>query len=702
MLEFENKEVVNEFLEETLSGFDTVSNTLIQLESEPENLELIDTIFRPIHSLKGNSAYFGLMKVTKMAHNLENLLDSARKEKLIINSQVISVLLSSIDYLKLMIKRVENDEDEIDDEVIYSFQLTEIDKILQELEKPFQISQQNKIKILELIDQIKMESNESNQTKISELLTFFTCEKKTGKDEHNDSNVSILHELFTKPFIDGYASEEEIARMNELINNLSSQCKNRKATELFNKLQDAFETFAFSGIGIDEVAQEILKETLDDLSKNIIIDENIKQEKMSGSDSIMQKTQNKQKKSKKPEKKKIESTIRIKEKSLDDFLNYVAELLNVEELFKFISTQIAKYDLDLSSSFKYNLDDFSRISAKLRNSIMNIREVDASTLLQKVPRLVRDISNKSDKEINVVITGEDIKIDKSYIELLDNPLVHMVRNAADHGIESMAERSKAGKEEKGNIYVSIFEEDKDFILEVKDDGKGLNLLALNAKAIEMGLIKKGEEMSQDEIIKFLFQSGISTAQKVTDVSGRGVGMDVVKTAIESANGKITVQTKEGEGSVFSIILPKNVSTKINEVYLVESFSNEVYALPLKIIEEAFTADFDKVFSIIEKGNVLKRRENLLSVLVLDDILGVSNKSLNAYFDNDNKVSFVYINLPYKSLALCVKTIVGVQTIVVKDIIGLQMNKNIFDGGATMGDGKIALQIKQEYLQNYIN
>jgi len=707
MLEFDNKEVVNEFLVETLSGFDTVENTLVQLESNPENLDLINIIFRPIHSLKGNSAYFGLFKVKTLTHNLEDLLDATRKGKIKITSEIISLLLSSIDYLKEMITRVENDEDEVIDENNYEIKLKNINIILEEHEKPFVLSITEKTQILKILNEIKTESSEYIQNKIDNVLSTFQAvkkdikEKNTGKD---NKNIEKLTEILTTPFAEFEANDNEITEIQDLINNLQIKNNDGQVIEFYDKLKDNFETLAYNGIGIDDVGQEIIFESLTEL---IDVAEFINDDTESKPTTQEQKTEistinslENSKVGKKTVEQKIEPTIRIKEKSLDDFLNNVAELLSIEELFSYISFEINKYDLNLSSTFKHHLDDFSRISGNLRKGIMDIRKVEASTLLQKVPRLVRDIASKANKKINVKILGDKIKIDKSYIELLDSPIVHMVRNAADHGIELTEDRKKTGKDETGNITVSIVETEKNIFLHIEDDGKGLDQELLKLKAIEKGFIKQNQELQESDIIKLLFQSGISTAKEITDVSGRGVGMDVVKTAIESANGKIYVETKSGSGSKFSIELPKNVSTKINEVYLVKSFSDEIYALPLKLVEEAFTVSREELFSVTNQGKVLIRRDNILSVLVIDEIFNENINILDESYSKDINLPFVYVNFPKKPMALLIKDVVGVQTIVVKDIDSLKLNTNIFEGGATLANGKIALLIRQEWLENY--
>ncbi|MBN2280050.1 MAG: chemotaxis protein CheA [Candidatus Marinimicrobia bacterium] len=695
MIEYENREVVNEFLEETLSGFDIVVNALLELEKEPGSVDIINTIFRPIHSLKGNSAYFGLMKVKKLTHHVENLLDNARKGKLQITEDIINLLLASMDYLREMIQRVEQDEDEVDDEDKYIRFIKEIERIIVDEEQPYAISESEKNKLLVFLKSMSETESEFNQT-ARDLMNIFIKENP-GKSSINAELTEIepLLELLTKPFQEYEADTEESNAIKEKMDSLMMYCTNENTQGIYNELMETFE--AFLGIGLDEVGQEILKDKVLELKKII---GNGKKGPERAADSKSDVTEPKLEKTKLPSSEL--STIRINENSLDEFLNYVAELLSVEELFGYMSRDLANYDLTLSSNFKRNLEDFSRISTNLRNGIMEVRKVKAANLLQKGQRIVRDIAKNSDKKINVVIEGEDLKIDKSYVELLDSPLVHMVRNAADHGIEPTDERIKAGKNAEGTINIRLCEDDKNLVLEIIDDGAGLDLERIRLKAIEKGIISEKQPLEEKDIIELLFKSGVSTAKEITDVSGRGVGMDVVKTAIESANGKISVKSVKTKGAVFSVILPRNVSTQINDVYLVKSFSDEIYALPLKMIEEAFTIDFNDIFSIKDKGNVVSRRGKLLSVFVLDEILEIKkNMPLKNYYHSQGRVPFVYVNYPENPIALCIKEVVGVQTIVIKGIENVEVKGNLFDGAATLGDGKIALKINMDWMMENV-
>ncbi len=692
-----NKDVVLEFLEETLSGFDTIENTMIELEDHPNDMSLIDTIFRPVHSLKGNSAFFGLLKVKKLTHRMENLLDSARKEKLMISSEIISLLLECIDYLREIINRVEEGGEEVIDEKRYNEFLDQLNKIIKEQEKTFPLLQTEKAEIIAFLDNLKNE--EQYTEKVHTLLSIF--EKNQEDSSKTIPEIEILENYFANPFDDGEASEDIIDDISNQLTKVSQYVSDNNSKKKYDDLLDTYKTFADSGVGIDEIAQEILADKLASFKSTI----SIKEEKPKKDDASKLEKQVIKKEKAQPDKKKKQSksnTIRINEQSLDQFLNYVGELLSIEELFGYISQELVKYDINLTSTFKHNLDNFSRISSKLRNSIMEVRKVKSDSLLGKSKRIVRDIAKKSKKEINIEIRGKELKIDKSYIELLDSPLVHMIRNAADHGIESPREREQSGKEKTGTIIIGLKEDEKNLILQIIDDGRGLDLKKLRQKAMEKGLIDKTQDLTENDIINLLFQSGVSTAQKVTDVSGRGVGMDVVRKAIDDAGGNIKVKTEPGKGSTFSVILPKNVSTKISDVYLVEAFSGDYYALPLKLVEEAFTIDQTDIFSVKNKGNVIKRRGNILSVFVLDEVLrGNKDGSIGQYFEDRKNIPFVYVNIPGKPIAICLKDVIGVQTIVVKDIESIKFDNKIFDGGSTQADGKIALILNQDWLEDYI-
>ncbi|MBF0303238.1 MAG: chemotaxis protein CheW, partial [Desulfamplus sp.] len=393
-----------------------------------------------------------------------------------------------------------------------------------------------------------------------------------------------------------------------------------------------------------------------------------------------------------------DKTMRVSEKSIDSFLEYVGELVVVEEMFNYLQKKFASLSLDqnIAKNFKRVIETFSTLSDSLRNSILEIRSVPAQALLQKAPRIIRTVADDAGKVVDVTIEGENIRIDKSYVELLDAPLTHIVRNAVDHGIEPPSERISAGKSEKGSVKITVQENRENIELIVSEDGRGLNLPAIAAKAAEMGLIARGQKLDENKIIDMLFMSGVSTAKEVTDVSGRGVGMDVVKKNIDSAGGFINVETREGHGTTFKITLPKSVSTQIVDGFLVKS-GNETYVLPMEIIGESFVPDKKDISTVSGgKGEMVLRRGVLMSVVHLSKVLGMDNCA-----DISEPIDKVMITIEMgeKNYALCVDDILGVQKVVVKHVEALPVERDCFEGAAMMGDGSVAMIISVDGLKN---
>ena len=314
--------------------------------------------------------------------------------------------------------------------------------------------------------------------------------------------------------------------------------------------------------------------------------------------------------------------MRIPEQSIDTFLHYVGELVVVGDMYRHLqSTVLANPALqELARQFRRANETFGGLSNQLQRSIMGIRKVPLKPLTQKIPRMVRDLSQAIGKEINLEIIGEDLEVDKSLIDLLDAPLTHMIRNAIDHGIEKPDIRDEMGKDPVGTLRVS-FEENSGFIvLAIRDDGAGLNLEAIQKKALELNLIKEGAKLEEQDIVNMIFSSGVSTAEKVTDISGRGVGMDVVRRAIEQAGGNIGVSTEAGFGSTFSISLPKGVTTQIVGGYLV-SCGEHTYVLPMDRVRETFRAKESDLKTVSGSGRCVVRREQVIPVAELNERLG---------------------------------------------------------------------------------
>lgn len=596
-------EVLAGFIDETVENLQAAEQMFIHLEANPDDIETVNSIFRPIHSLKGTSGFFGLIKTKELAHSMENLLDAVRKGEKKATKEIINALLPAIDQLNLIFENVRSGKQEIAD----SSQLGKYEKIHQHVE---QILSNKEIPI-----------------------TVVTTE------------------------------QEEIQQQ-------------------------------------EETSAETLKEQ----------DKEPKEKRVGDRRQVEDRRKEERRTSQHHE---VEKTMRVSERSIDSFLEYVGELVVVEEMFNYLQKKLASLSLDqnISKNFKRVIETFSTLSESLRNSILEIRSVPAQALLQKAPRIIRTVADDAGKLVDVIIEGDNIRIDKSYVELLDAPLTHMVRNAVDHGIEPPSERAAAGKPEKGTIKISIQDNRENIDLVVSEDGRGLNLSAIYEKAVNMGLVAHGQRLDENRIIDMLFMSGVSTAEQVTDISGRGVGMDVVKRNIDSAGGVISVETKQGQGTTFKITLPKSVSTQIVDGFLVKS-GNETYVLPMEIIGESFVPEKKDVSTVSGgKGEMVLRRGVLMSVVHLSKILGMDNieakrsdesnqNNVDGKFNRINTLDKVMITVEMdeKNYALCVDDILGVQKVVVKHVEALPVDTDCFEGAAMMGDGTVAMIISVDGLK----
>lgn len=387
-------------------------------------------------------------------------------------------------------------------------------------------------------------------------------------------------------------------------------------------------------------------------------------------------------------------TMRVSEASIDTFLHYVGELVVVGGLFDHLGRRLAALPgaAPLARDFRRAGDTFSGLSNQLQRSIMAIRRVPLRPLLQKVPRLVRDVAQARGKEIAVELRGEEIEVDKALIELLDAPLAHLVRNAADHGIEDPARRRAAGKPATGTISIAVVEGERDLTLTIADDGAGLDLAAIRRKGEQNGLIQPGQPLGEQDLIGLIFASGVSTAAAVTDISGRGVGLDVVKRAVEDAGGAIQVATEPGKGTRFQVRLPKGVSTQIITGYLVRAHGH-AFVLPLDRVRETFKVVLADLSAIAGGGRVVRRGEQVLPLLSLPRVFGSPGEVVP-----EAGGPVVVAMVRRRAMALAVDAVLGVQKVVLRPLQGLPEAGLLFTAGALLGDGTVALVLDLDRLQ----
>ncbi len=384
-------------------------------------------------------------------------------------------------------------------------------------------------------------------------------------------------------------------------------------------------------------------------------------------------------------------TMRVPEDRIDTFLSFVGELIGIGEMLNNLRDRLGKVakDQSMMTELRRVTEGFVTLSSKLEHAIMSIRKVPAKGVFQKVPRLVRDIAVARGKDIKVEISGEDVEVDKSLVELLDAPLTHMVRNAADHGIETPEVRKAAGKPSQGKILVDCEEKDRHIVLTIQDDGAGLNYKALQKKGESLGLFPPGQQASREQLTQLIFLPGVSTAEVVSDVSGRGVGMDVVKRSIESAGGSIEVLSEDGKGTKFCMNLVKSVTTEIRRGFIV-SFAGEYFIFPLERVLDCLFVPDEKITTLVGAGRCIHHYGEAVPLVTLGDVLEKKKRG-----KKDAGELVVTIERNKDRLAVGVDEVVGVNQFVLKSIENAVCDVPLFAGGALMGDGRVALVLDIE-------
>ena len=677
-----------EFIDESLDMLSGLETLFVQLEAAPDDLETVQAIFRPIHSIKGNSAFFGFVKVKQLAHEMETVLDLVRKQSLSITKTMIDVLLAGADYLRMMLERGRAEEEEVSDEA--DFQAM-VGRVKQVGATRMSASELGSLLVtrMEVLQGELMQENPAWAARVGQVikevqdLGFLNPpEEKAAQSVEGKGPEPLqwLRALLAQP-IEGKLPDEDAKKVGEVLQSLLELPADAATHAALEEALDNYTTF-IDTVGFDSLLQEILQENLKKVSfsseKNE--EESPKEEHKDAEKTVAAKT---------PVKSADEpaKTMRVSEQHVDAFLEYVGELLVVRDMFCHIELRLGD-DCEVHNvrrELRRINETFAALSDELQSGIMSIRLVPLKNLFQRVPRLVRDVASKSGKDIRVEIVGDTIEVDKSLIDLLDAPLTHLTRNAADHGIESSELREQCGKPAQGWVRVAAEERDAVIVLAVEDDGGGLDYDGLRRKAESIGLIEPGASLGEEDIVNLLFASGVSTATEITDVSGRGVGMDVVKRMVEESGGKIKVNSTPGKGTRFEVIVPKSVTTQIISGYLVET-NQQKFVFPMTKVLETTRIARDKVRTIAEKGQCFMHHGKLLPLTAMRSVLQIGN---GAQVNNAEHL-VVTLAARQEEFGVIVDQVLGVQQVVLREISGLPTASEAIAGGALMGDGTVAL------------
>lgn len=601
----EMQEIIEDFLVESFEMIDQLDQDLIELENNPKDLDLLNRIFRVAHTIKGSSSFLGFDVLTRLTHNMEDVLNKARKGDLEITHEVMDVILESVDLMKALLEAIKDSGS--DDRGI------EID---------------NTVKKLEAV---------SNGESLSDVAQEEKKQEENGGEEKDYSNLS---------------AQEVEAEIERLLAERQEQDRQKRKAKKQAQQEKATEA---------KVEEKIEKKTEKEIKKA----EAPKEERVPTTS--------------------IEQTVRVDVKRLDHLMNLIGELvLGKNRLLRIHGDISDKYNNNtLSEELNQIVSSISTVTTDLQLAVMKTRMLPIVKVFNKFPRMVRDLSRELGKSIELIMSGEETELDKSIIEEIGDPLVHIIRNSCDHGIESPEVRAERGKSETGKIILKAYNEGNHIVIEIQDDGKGLDPEALKSKALEKGLITDRDvaTMSDKEAFSLIFKAGFSTAAAITNISGRGVGMDVVKTNIEKLNGIIDVESQLGLGTTLKLKIPLTLA--IIQALIV-GVQEEFYAIPLSSVLETVRISQEEIYTVDGKS-VLRLRDEVLPLVHMSSIFEVKND-----FGSAKEIYVVIIGLAEQKIGMIVDCLIGQEEVVIKSLGEYLKNIQGIAGATVRGDGKITL------------
>ena len=670
--------IVGEFIAESREHLESLEPRLLQLEENPEDSELLNSIFRTFHTIKGSSSFLGLIQLTETSHRLETVLDDLRKGKIKVTSEIIDLLFKGMDILKGFIEDIASGEEERINRIC-SYNLKEIQEFINKVEEVIHpegakhIKEEKGVakegsKHSEEEKQIFLTAAEQHLTTIRECLEGL---EKNSSDFHLiDAFFRAVHSLKSSSNYMKLSRIEILTKEQERVLQKIREEKRPISVELLNALKSGYE---FLLQLINDFKEN--KESPFDLEKSI---EQIK--KAFESDG---KTSQKSSKRILPKREFVDKTIRVPESKLDSLMNLVGELVINRSSFYSILQKLenGKDPSKIKKEIKQAAQTMRRITTELQMTVTELHMLPIKSLFGKFPRLVRDLSREKGKKIELELSGEETQLDKMMIEKISDPLVHLIRNAIDHGIEFPEEREAKGKPSHGTIKLSASQEGEVVVIKISDDGRGMDPEVLKETAIKKGIItpERAKILSKRECLELIFLPGFSTAAKVTDLSGRGVGMDVVRNTIKELKGEVDIDTEPDRGTTFAIRLPLTLA--IVNVLLIEA-GGQMFALPLSSIKETVKIPGERIKKVFERKITLLREE-ILGIVDLRKLLKISTAR-----DFQGLVPVVIVHGGGKNLGLIVDALHQQEEIVIKPLEGIVADIPGIAGATVLGDGKV--------------
>ncbi|MBK1812950.1 chemotaxis protein CheA [Clostridium sp. YIM B02505] len=666
------------FLEESMDNLQTLNESLLDLEQKPDDIDKLNEIFRVAHTIKGMAATMGFSDIAELTHKMEDVLSKFREGELKVTQNVVTVLFDCLDTLERMVNNI---SEGIEEKV-------EIENIMKDLHDISTNEQQDSVAV-DIVEEVS--ENKSSSDYIIDINEYdMNVIKQAHEKGYKAIRVFIsLNEntllksarafLIFKELeehgevIKSYPSTEDIENENFDFSIELIVITTLNAEEIEKLVKNISEVDKVSTEEVElriEKVNEIVKTKDESIAKAEV---NETSKPLTPKSIVTNKEKVEEKKSNNPatQTKKVHQSVRVDLERLDKLMNMVSELVIHRTRLEQISTNYRAQELNET------LEQVARTTSDLQDLVMKIRMLPLEVVFNRFPRMIRDLSVELNKEINFIVEGQDTELDRTVIDEIGEPLIHLLRNAADHGVESKEDRAKSGKDPVGTIKLSAYQEGTKAVIRVEDDGNGIDVEKVRRKAEKVGINTEG--MTENDIKNLIFSQGFSTNEVVTDISGRGVGMDVVKTKISALGGTVDVVSEIGKGSSFIIRLP--LTLQIIQALLVK-VGEETLAISLGFIDRVIDYKEDR----IKKTNgreVIVYRENVIPLIRLNETLQIDTSKKDKNF-------IIIVKVGDKVVGLLVDSLLGQQEIVIKPLGKTLEGLNEYIGATILGNGLVTL------------
>lgn len=669
------------FIEESKDNLQMLNENLLKLENNPSDTEIINGIFRVAHTLKGMAGTMGFTRMQKLTHTMENVLSEIRAGSLNIDANIVDILFQSLDSLEQYVEVIINTGTEGTEE--NAELIGELGKVIENKEggtvtpapqKAPVIKEESNIKAADLLKlseeqedikniairdglnvfEIKVTLSVNCVLKSARAFVAFTEFERLGEIIHcNPSTQEIEDEQFETEFQVVLVTKENAELVQKTILNVS---------EIESVIVNAYEA---APIEVAEVKEEAKEEAKTEVKEETVAPKVEHKEEQKAAQNAKSQVSNK--------------TVRVNIDRLDTLMNLVSELIIVKTQLEGLNvTTVDGAENNYNDSVEY----LERVTTNLHDAVMKVRMVPIETVFNRFPRMIRDVSRKLGKDIDLVMSGEETELDRTVIDEIGDPLIHLLRNAADHGLETTEERIKLGKPQKGTIKLQAYQDGNSVVIEVGDDGKGIDVEKIRNSAIKKGTVTKeeAEAMNDNEVIDLLFRPSFSTAEKISDLSGRGVGLDVVKSKINELGGHVEVKTALGKGTTFIVRLPLTLA--IIQALMI-NIKDEKYAIPLSNINNIEDIHKDDI-QFVQNQEVIMVRNEIIPIVRLRSVIGLEE-------DTDSEMLMcVIVQKGEKQVGFIVDSLIGQQEIVIKSLGKYLNGIDIIAGATILGNGEVAL------------